>query len=117
MAFELFTSKSLRSGRGPQVSISKRGSLSLNRASLAQHFQDIELVQLLYDSKGRRIAIKPASAGDEHTYKICRAKQGGGHVSGLGFLKFYQIPHEKTRSYPAEWDDGLGAVVIALGKK
>jgi hypothetical protein len=117
MAFELFTNKSARSGGEARVSVSKRGSLSLNRACMSQHFEKVELVQLLYDAQGRRIAIKPASAGDEHTYKVCRAKQGGGHVSGQGFLKFYNIPHDKTRSCPAKWDLGMGAVVVELKKK
>jgi len=70
-----------------------------------------------YDAKGKRIALKPASAGDEHTYKVCRGKQGGGHVSGRGFLGFYKIPYDKTRSCPAKWDDGMGAMVVELGKK
>ena len=84
---------------------------------MAAHFKTVDFVQLLYDAQGRRIAIKPASADDEHTYKVCRGKQGGGHVSGQGFLKFYQIAHDKTRSFPAEWFDDSGAVVIALGGK
>jgi len=117
MAFELFTMKSARSGREARVTVSKRGSLSLNTVCMASHFKDAEYVQLLYDAQSKRIAIKPATAGDEHTYKICRGKQGGGHVSGQGFLKYYKIPHDKTRSCPALWDKRLAALVVDLKKK
>ena len=114
MAFEIFKKTSVRRSRAPKVSISKGGALHLNTACLAQHFQDIGFVQLLFDSDSRRIAIKPAAAGEEHTDEICRAKQGGAHVSGQAFLSHYEIEHDETKAFPVTWADDPGAVIISL---
>ena len=117
MAFEVFTRKSSRSGKEARIAISKMGTFHLNTVCMNRYLEDVELVQLMYDSAERRIAFKPASDGDEHTYKLTQGNAGGGHVSGSGFLHFYNIDHDKTKSCLAEWIDDLGAIVIDLEKK
>lgn len=82
---------------------------------MAAYLQDVHVVQLLFDPKSRRIAVKPAANDDDHVYKIARSKHGVGAISARAFLNHYQIDHAQTRAYPAEWLKDPGAVVVRLG--
>ncbi len=45
-----------------------------------------------------------------------RVKKNTGQVSGTAFLKCYGISFgEQTRSYPAEWSDEQGMLIVNLG--
>ena len=114
MPFEVFTKKSGRRGQ-PRISITKQATFQINCACLAAYLHDIQVVQLLFDPKSRRIAVKPAANEDDHVYKIARSKQGGGAISARAFLNHYQIDHAQTRAYPVAWLKDPGAVVIRLG--
>jgi hypothetical protein len=114
MAFELFTREAARSTREPRISVNKQGTLQLNASCLAQYFAKTQYVQLLYDAAAKRIAVKPAKAKDDHTYKLCRTKQGGAYVSARTFLKHYGIEHKSTKSHPAKWQAKPGAAVIVV---
>jgi hypothetical protein len=114
MAFELFNRSTVRRTTEPRVSLTKQGTLQLNAATLAQFFEGVDFVQLLFDAKTRRVALKPATKKDEQTYKLSRAKQGTGHVSASAFLKHYGIKHDATKSYPVKWLENPGAVVLTV---
>jgi hypothetical protein len=64
---------------------------------------------------GRFIGRSRNSWRPPDSYKIRRpAKNRIVSVAASAFLEFYTIPHEKTRSYPAVWNEQETMIVLDL---
>ncbi len=115
MAFEAFTSVKSHTPDNPSVSILRQGNFGLNTA-VEKIFKErqVEYIILMYDPETNRIGFKPANPNEQGVYKL-RGKRGAVQVSGVAFLKTYNIPYkERARSYPAQWNEELGMLVIQL---
>ena len=115
MAFETFTGRQTVTNE-PRVSILKQGNFNFNNgASKILHDKSVAFLQLLFDKETNRIGFKPSGKGKPGAYKL-RESKGGSQISGMAFLKHYQIPYKSgTRSYPASWDDEQKMLIIDLG--
>ena len=99
----------------PRITIIKQGIFNFNKATIKiLKERKTTHIQLLYDKTTRRIAFKPCSAKTPGA-TVLRDQKGVGQVSGVSFLKTYDIPYaDKTRSYPAKWDEAEKMFIIKL---
>lgn len=114
MAFEAFTGRQTVTN-DPKVSILKQGNFNFNNgATKLLHDKSASYVQLLYDKDNNKIGFKPCRKDKTGAYKL-RESKGGAQVSGMAFLKHYQIPYkDSTHSYPAHWDSDKKMLIIDL---
>lgn len=68
---------------------------------------------LMYDRETQRVGIKILNQPVAHAYPLRKTKNSR-QCSASSFLRFYEIEHDQTRSYPAEWSEKEGAIVIRL---
>lgn len=116
MAFETYTPKRRRQDTDPKVTISSSGNFMINAAASEQWFSKAKLVQLLFDPESKTVAIRPMEKDADNALKLRRpARAAGCHISGQGFLDYYQIKNDKTRSYPLTWLDTIGAATFKAG--
>lgn len=80
--FELFTGgRGLRtSARGPQVSINRNGTITINKPALELWGEQApELIQFQFNPKSKMVALVPADEGDPSTYRISVNGKSGAH--------------------------------------
>ena len=100
----------------PKATILKQGNINFNTAA-TRIFKErhAEHVQLLYDRGTHRMALKPCQSTAEGAYPL-RPKDTCSQVSSQSFVRFYGIPFgEKSSTYPAEWDEKRGILIVNLG--
>ena len=103
------------SGSDPEVTIQKRGRVSVNAAA-ASALGFPEAVEFLYSEEERIIGIRAAEPGTSRSYGLRKAPRGASyHSSGERFIKSYGIPHERTIRYKAEVDGDLLLVDLKRG--
>lgn len=113
--FEKFVHRRSRRQATPMVTISRNGYFAFNTSCVEQLIKEYKQVELLYDRKGKRIGLKLLDKPTPDSYKIRRpAKDRIVSVAASAFLEFYKIPHEKTRSYPAVWNEPETMIVLDL---
>lgn len=111
MAFELFDKRSVPKTKTPQVTVQKKGTLSINRPAY-EGMGSPERVNLLFDRDSRLIGIRQATE-ESHSYPLRKVGQGNSYlVSGGLFVSYYDIPCEVARRYDAEVKDEM--VVVDL---
>jgi hypothetical protein len=114
MAFETFTGRKTVTNE-PKVSILKQGNFNFNNgASKLLSDMSVTHLQMLYDADKKKIGFKPCDKGEPGAYKL-RTGKGGAQLSGMAFLKHFQIPYKtKTTAFTASWDNKLKMLVISL---
>ncbi len=114
MAFETFTGRQKVTNE-PKVSILKQGNFNFNNgATRILKDKSVTYLQLLFDKEKNKIGFKPCTKKTEGAYQL-RESKGGAQISGMAFLRHYQIPYkDKTRSYPAHWDEQQKMLIIDL---
>ena len=116
MAFTRFTETGGRFR--PVVSISKAGLVSLNKGAARRFNVDrCEAAILFYDADTNRIGIKPTNDMTEDGTCRIRKRETGADISGLAFLEFFEIKHERTRRFSAVWDDENEMIVVDLSER
>lgn len=104
--FQTFKKSLVPFGRQPQVTIQKRGTITLNAAAYAA-LGSPEAVELLYDSDERVVGLRPVSAKVEHAAFVRPStKSGTGPyvISAMAFIKFYKIETSTARRWPGLLD-------------
>jgi hypothetical protein len=104
--FETFTRRMVPLAKAPYVTIQKRGTMSFNAAAHAA-LNSPEAIELLYDPEERIIGVRGVDSSAEHAYplRIMPGKhQSGFIVSGTAFTKYYGIPTDVSKRYPAKMD-------------
>lgn len=99
----------------PKATLLKQGNLNLNTAA-TNLFKErgVSHVQLLYDRDTNRMAFKPCKSTEEGAYPL-RPKDTCCQVSSQSFVRFYGIRFgKKSTTYPAEWDDESGMLIVDL---
>ncbi len=114
MAFETFTGRKTVTNE-PKVSILKQGNFNFNNgASKLLEEMSVTHLQMLYDADKKKIGFKSCSKNEPGAYTLRKSK-GGSQLSGMAFLKHFQIPYKnKTTAYTAAWDSKLKMLIITL---
>lgn len=114
MAFEAFTGTQTVTN-APKVSLLKQGNFNFNNGALkVLKEKGASYLQLFFDKETNRIGFKPCDKETQGAYKL-RENKGVGQISGMAFLKYYQIEYtSKTRAFPASFDDKEHMLIINL---
>ncbi|MBM3319704.1 MAG: hypothetical protein FJY73_03395 [Candidatus Eisenbacteria bacterium] len=117
MPYEEFVKQRRRWGnREPQITISKRGNIGINTVCDRTYLKEFDYVVYYYDRDKTTIGIKPMKEELPNAYRIKRYKNGSiVMLSAVAFLDHYQIPREKTRSYPCTWNEKKGMIEVEVG--
>lgn len=96
----------------PEVTIQRRGTMTMNRAAAAA-LGHPEAIQLMYAEEERIIGLRAAEPGAPRTFKL--TPQGAGPAyyatSGKSFMNRYGIPHEIATRYKARMS-GDGEILL-----
>jgi hypothetical protein len=100
----------------PSIRILKNGNFSVSPAAYDKWFNKANYVELLFDSRSRKVGLKPRSKPTKATYKLRLSPQGGNrrYVSGSQFLESHGVDVKKARSFEARWNAGQKLVEFAL---
>ena len=116
MPYELFTDKAARLG-SPALTITTDGRLSLNAdAGDIMREAKARFVQLLWDREEHRIALRPVSRIDEHSYRLTSAagRKRGMALSAKSFLRHIEWDFSKTCTLPVSWNEKDKMLVAVL---
>lgn len=107
MAFETYVPK-----RGPAtgkstVKILKSGVISISPGAYEDWFQGASHVELLFDTRGKKVGLKPRRKPTKVSYKLRESPQGGRrrYVSGGQFLETYGVSVARAKSFDAQWNE------------
>jgi hypothetical protein len=92
----------------PVVSLQKRGTFGMNRASY-EALSRPPAVTLLYNPQTQAIGFKPAEAGDPRAYPVREQSKGSSwQTAGKAFLQHHGIPiPDHSSRYMAQLVDGV----------
>lgn len=106
MPFETFKRQRSKPGSGPEVTIQRRGTFSLN-AQAYEGLGEPEAVELLYDREDRLIGVRKVSPDTRHAYAVRPLNRGRTWLfSGQAFLKWYGIESPVARRWAVTFEDG-----------
>jgi len=98
------------------ITISPVRTFWINSSATREFFEGFRRVFLLYDRERKVIGFEPTNE-QKDSYALSRNKARIAiTVSGIAFLAYYEIPHDKTRIYKATWNDKENLVEIDLNK-
>ncbi|MGO9121567.1 MAG: hypothetical protein ACLQPD_28645 [Desulfomonilaceae bacterium] len=118
MAFELFKRHTRPSPKDPMVTLSGSGMIGLNAAVTRNIIGDNRFAHLLFDREKHLIGIKFFKNNDPDAYPIKVTKNlGHGTIAGVSFLKTYGIFPDKTKAYPATFDDMNEILLVDVSGK
>ncbi len=106
--FEVFTKRLSPRVKEPYVTIQKRGTMSMNRAS-HELLGEPEAVELLFDASAQVVGMRAVDPSAKHAYPL----RGSGKskssflLSGRAFAMHYGLDTEMARRYPAVFRDGV----------
>jgi hypothetical protein len=118
--FESFSREMLSLKADPQVTIQKRGAISLNRPAYLV-LGSPDAVELLYDRKDRVVGLRPIDPRADNAYRVRRASpsaSGPWVISAMAFTKFYDIDTARSLRWPARLNgDVLCVDLSAVGTR
>ncbi|MGI8761390.1 MAG: hypothetical protein ACR2LF_08895 [Jatrophihabitantaceae bacterium] len=107
--FETFSRGLVPLKSQPQVTIQKRGAISLNKSAYVA-LDTPDAVELLYDRDKHIVGIRPVDARAGHAYPLrpsTRSASGPYVISAMAFTKFYDIDTSVTLRWFAYVEDGV----------
>lgn len=102
MALEFFR----KEGRGfiPKASVRRGGQIGFNQAAIRKfNLTDGQNVLLGYDKDCKMVVIQRIGEPEQGAKKIT-IREKSGAISAKGFLDYFEIPREESRSYHLEED-------------
>lgn len=106
-----------RSSSGPMISLRKSGSIGINGAAMAEHFEDVEAAVMYYDGDENRVGIERVDDADaDGAYTISRTNDTGS-ITPSAFLTRYDLVPEITTQFEPEVDeieDGTELVTVDI---
>lgn len=112
--FESFSRSLLQLKAEPQITILRRGTISLNRSAYAAIGSPVA-VELLYDTCDLIIGLRPVDVHEPNAY-VVRHPAGGGRgpfvITAMAFTKFYSIDTSQSLRRDAFLDDGVLCVSL-----
>lgn len=106
MAFEVFDKRSAPTSGTPSVTLQKRGILSINAAAHAL-IDKPDVVELLFDSDRRVIALRPAASSPTAYQVRGPSKTGQVLLSVTAFTHAFNIDTEESRRFEPFTEDGM----------
>jgi hypothetical protein len=93
----------------PSMTISKgkSGNLYISKVAMESFFSKIQWVELFFDEKNKKIAIKPLKQPIEGCYKLrfsSAERKSTGMVSAPGFLKRNFLADAKGKKLRGSWN-------------
>lgn len=106
MAYELFNAKAIRLG-SPGLTIKTDGRITLNAdAGDIMARAGAKFVQILWDAKAGRVALRPLSKPDKSAYKLTvNSSKRGAAISGLTFLRYIGWHSSESTTIPVQWNE------------
>jgi hypothetical protein len=107
--FQRFSRDLVALKRDPWVTIQKRGTISLNRAAYLL-LGSPKAVDLLYSSEHQIVGLRPGDPRDRDAVAVRSptGKDGGPFVvSGLAYIRFYEVLVDTSRRWPAYLENGV----------
>jgi hypothetical protein len=113
--FEKFTHRKSRSFGKPMITITKDGNININSVTMEKYVKDNNFAVLYYDKNNYLIGVKFSDKEKPESYKIRKSRNDRlGYLTGIAFLKYYNINHDKTFAYTVEWNEQEKMIVIDL---
>jgi hypothetical protein len=107
--FESFSRGLLQLKAEPQITILRRGTISLNRSAYAELGSPVA-VELLYDSGALMVGLRPIDVHEPNAY-VVRHPAGVGRgpfvITAMAFTKFYGIDTSQSLRRDAFVEDGV----------
>jgi hypothetical protein len=107
--FETFNRSLLQLKAEPQITVLRRGIISLNRSAYAA-IDSPDAVELLYDTSERIVGLRPIDVRAQSAY-VVRQPTGGGRgpfvITAMAFTKFYDIDTSQSLRRNAFVHDGV----------
>jgi hypothetical protein len=98
------------------VTLSTSGQFGLNSAVVRNLLGESKYALLLFDKERSLIGIKFLKSNEPDAYPVKLApNKGHGSITGMAFMKVYEIMPTETRSYPASYDDKNKILSVDLG--
>ena len=106
MAFEFYQG-SASENTAPKITVRKGGQLVLTSGAVAMLGDDVDHVQIGYDTKTKVVGIRGATEDAQGRYRLRSQKNSGSRlVTGKRFFAHYGLTIEKARTFTAEAYDG-----------
>ncbi len=112
--FETFKRGLLQIPAEPQVTILRRGILSLNKPAHSA-LGSPDAVELLYDPCERVVGLRPVDPREENSYIVRRPRSGGRGpfvITAMAFTKLYDIDTTQSLRRDAFLDNGVLCVCL-----
>jgi hypothetical protein len=104
VAYELFTTKAIRFG-SPALTINPDGRVGLNADAGDLLEPGVKFVQILWDAKAHKIALRPLIKPGESSYKLyIKGGKRGTHFSARTFLRYIGWDLSKSAAVPIAWN-------------
>jgi hypothetical protein len=107
--FETFSRSLLQLKAEPQITVLRRGTMSLNKSAYTA-LGSPDAVELLYDTDERIVGLRPIDARAQNAY-VVRQPAGAGKgpfvITAMAFTKFYGIDTTQSLRREAFLDDGV----------
>lgn len=107
--FETFSRSLLQLKAEPQITMLRRGNMSLNRSAYTV-LSSPDAVELLYDTCERIIGLRPTDPRAPNAYVIRQpagSEKGPFLITAMAFTKFYDIDTSTSLRRNAYLDDGV----------
>jgi hypothetical protein len=107
--FEIFSRSLLQLKAEPQITLLRRGNMSLNRPAYAA-LGCPDAVELLYDTCERIIGLRPADPRARNAYVVRQpagSDKGPFVITAMAFTKFYDVDTSTSLRRNAYLDDGV----------
>jgi len=116
MGYETYVPQRGPSSGKTTIRILRNGDFSISPAIYEEWFRKADYVELMYDPKGKKIALKPRAKSSKATYKLRLSPQGGArrYVSGGQFLAHHGIRFTKAKSFEGKWNPRLKVAEISI---
>lgn len=113
--WETFQRTKKSSSKDPTVTLGKGGVIGLNVAVCRNIVSDNRFAYLLFDKDRGFMGIKFTKKEDPDAYPV-KITESRGHASltGVSFLKTYDIYPAETKVYPATFDEKDKILVVDL---
>ena len=105
---EFFENKRCRKSK-PSVTITRSGQMTFNRLAVKKYrIENTLYVNFGFDREKKIVALKLSSEKTFYAGKISISGHSNSNLCAKSFLKFFDISHEKAKSYPLiKGEDGM----------
>jgi len=101
--------------REPKVTIAKDGRVAINAVASEKYLNDYRYAILSYSEKGNVVGIKPSDEKSAKTMSLGKQSRSKARIMvARGFLKYFGLQKDKTHTYPTEWNEQLGMLIVKL---